>query len=75
MEQNKLKSIYLKKFAKIKPSNLEIVESVDMNRFIEKRIKIKMVKSNFYTVNVDTIKDLNLVRKKIKNDKFLKLYI
>ena len=66
---------YLKKFTKIKPSNLEIAESVDMNRFIEKRIKIKMVKSNFYTVNVDTIKDLNLVRKKIKKDKFLKLYI
>ena len=34
-------------FVKLKPTNLEILESVDMNRLIENRYKIQMVKTNF----------------------------
>jgi len=61
-------------FTKLKPTNLEIVESVDMNRLIESRYKIQMVKTNFHTVNVDNIKDFKKSAKAMKNDKHFKKY-
>ena len=64
----------IKHFVSLKTSNLEKVESVDMNRLIENRYKIKMVKSNFHTINVDDYKDLINAKKKMKNDKYLKSY-
>ena len=45
-----------------------------MNRLIEHRYKIKMVKTNFRTINVDNYHDLKKVRKIMKNDKYYKLY-
>ena len=64
----------IKHFVNLKSSNLEKVESVDMNRLIENRYKIKMVKTNFYTINVDNYKDFKNAQKKMKNDKYIKLY-
>ena len=64
----------LKNFVKTKPSNLELVESVDMNRLIENRYKIKMIKTKFNTVNVDNQKDLIKAKKIMNNDKKFNLY-
>ena len=64
----------LQNFVKLKPSNLEIVESVDMNRLIENRYKIKMVKTKFNTVNVDNYEDFKKAKKIMKNDNNFKLY-
>ena len=61
-------------FVKLKSSNLEMVESVDMNRLIENRYKIKMVKTDFNTINVDNYKDFKKAKIAMKNDKFFKLY-
>ena len=56
----------LKKYCSIPESNLEIVESVDMNRYLENYIKIKMVHSSHETINVDTLNDLKKVRSLMK---------
>ena len=61
-------------FVSLKSSNLEKVESVDMNRLIEHRYKIKMVKTKFHTINVDNHNDLKKATKAMKNDKYFKLY-
>ena len=61
-------------FVNLKPSQLEILESIDMNRLIENRYKVKMVKTNFHTVNVDNYKDFLMAKKALKKDKYLKLY-
>ena len=45
-----------------------------MNRLIEHRYKIKMIKTNFRTINVDNYHDLEKARKVMKNDKYYKLY-
>ena len=45
-----------------------------MNRLIENRYKIKMVKTNFNTINVDNYDDLKKAKKAMKNDKYFKLY-
>ena len=64
----------LHNFVKLKSSNLEKVESVDMNRLIERRYKIKMVRTNFHTINVDNPNDLQRAKKAMKKDKYFKLY-
>jgi 3-deoxy-manno-octulosonate cytidylyltransferase (CMP-KDO synthetase) len=64
----------LRYFINLKPSNLEKVESVDMNRLIENRYKVKMVRTNLNTVNVDNYKDLQRAKKAMKKDRYLKLY-
>ena len=64
----------IKYFVSLKSSNLEKVESVDMNRLIENRYKIKMVKSNFHTINVDNYSDFKRAREKMSNDQYFKLY-
>ena len=56
----------LKKYCSISESNLEIVESVDMNRYLENDIKIIMVHSKHDTINVDTLEDLKKVRSLLK---------
>lgn len=56
------------KFESFSPSNLEIVESIDMNRFIENKTNIKMVEVFGEIVSVDTLSDLKKVEK-ILNEK------
>ena len=64
----------LNNFVKLDSSDLEITESVDMNRLIENRKKIKMIKTNFDTTNVDNIKDFKKAVKIMNKDKKFKAY-
>ena len=45
-----------------------------MNRLIANRHKIKMVKTNLHTINVDNYNDLQRARKAMKKDRCFKLY-
>ncbi len=56
---------YLLKFNKLKPTSLEILESIDMNRILQSGGEIKMVEINDYVKSVDTLKDLKYVEKLI----------
>ena len=61
-------------YCSIKPSPLEIIESVDMNRLLENNQKIKMILTDKLTYAVDTPQDLNFVNDLLKDDKLAKLY-
>ena len=53
----------LLKFNKMVKTNLESIESIDMNRIIEHGEKVRMVMIEGNPVSVDTKKDLYKVRK------------
>lgn len=53
----------LMKYLSSRETNLEIIESVDMNRILENGDKIKMVISDELTLSVDTPTDLKRVEK------------
>ena len=65
----------LRDYVKMKPTPLEIIESVDMNRFLENGIKVKAVAVNHRTQSVDTKEDLlraeELMEKDILRNKYL----
>ena len=65
---------FLFEYNKMKPTPLEIIESVDMMRIIENGGKIKMCKTNFKTKAVDTKEDLELVCEIMKKDKLFEVY-
>lgn len=54
-------------FNSMKQSNLEIIESIDMNRCIENKIPIHCYPINYQTYGVDTKSDLLLVKKILKS--------
>ena len=58
----------LLKYLALSPMPLEIIESVDMNRFLEHGIKLKMVKTDYKSYSVDTSEDLKFVEEVMKND-------
>tara|TARA_B100001250_G_scaffold149451_1_gene128037 strand:+ start:34442 stop:35209 length:768 start_codon:yes stop_codon:yes gene_type:complete len=62
------------KFIKLETSSLEIIESIDMNRFIENRIPIFMVETKSEVDAVDTPIDLKRVTNKMKKDKLFQHY-
>lgn len=63
----------LLKFIYLQTTPLEIIESVDMNRFLENNIPIKMKVTEYEADSVDTKEDLERVVEKMKIDKtFLK---
>ena len=63
----------LLKFINLQTTPLEIIESVDMNRFLENNIPIKMKETEYEADSVDTKEDLERVVEKMKIDKtFLK---
>jgi 3-deoxy-manno-octulosonate cytidylyltransferase (CMP-KDO synthetase) len=63
----------LLKFVNLQTTPLEIIESVDMNRFLENNIPIKMKITEYEADSVDTKEDLERVIEKMKIDKtFLK---
>jgi 3-deoxy-manno-octulosonate cytidylyltransferase (CMP-KDO synthetase) len=64
----------INKFVSLKPTKLEIIESVDMNRFIENDIKIKMIETKLIVDGVDTPQDLIRVQNKMKKDDLYNLY-
>ena len=62
-------------YSKMQPTPLEIIESIDMNRFLENGINGKVIKDSHLTYAVDTKDDLLNVENKMKDDKLLKKYI
>lgn len=54
---------FLFKYTSLKPTPLEIIESVDMMRVLEHGYKVKMVATNWITSPVDTEEDLKKVEK------------
>tara|TARA_B110000263_G_scaffold221895_1_gene210646 strand:+ start:151 stop:921 length:771 start_codon:yes stop_codon:yes gene_type:complete len=61
-------------FIKLKPTNLEIIESIDMNRFIENHYKIKMVLTTLSSDGVDTAEDCVKANLLMKSDKLFPIY-
>ena len=57
------RKIFLKKYIKMKPTPLEILESIDMLRILENGYNIKMIKTNEISIAVDRTKDI----KKVEN--------
>ena len=57
----------LKKFISFPVSNLEKTEKLEQLRALENGMIIKVVKTKDHFIGVDTQKDLNKVRNKIKN--------
>jgi len=64
----------LLQFVSLKPSSLEIIESVDMNRFLENRIPVHMIETKFEADSVDTAEDLIRVEEKMAKDDLFKKY-
>ena len=57
---------FILKFVKMKETNLEKKESIDMNRAIENNLKIKLKEIKKYTHPVDSLKDIAIVKKYLK---------
>ena len=55
-------------YTELEPTTLEMIESVDMNRFIEHGFKVKMVLTEQSTFAVDTPQDLKIVERLMKED-------
>jgi 3-deoxy-manno-octulosonate cytidylyltransferase (CMP-KDO synthetase) len=66
---------FLLEYNSMDQTPLEIIESVDMNRLIENRIKIKMVMRDEITFAVDTKEDLMRVNKLMEEDSIAKQYL
>lgn len=64
----------LMKFIELPASVLEIIESIDMNRFIQNQVQIQMRITNFEPIAVDTREDLGKVQIKMKEDLLFPLY-
>ncbi|RPD93439.1 3-deoxy-manno-octulosonate cytidylyltransferase [Aureibaculum marinum] len=56
----------LNEFANLSQTSLEIAESLEQNRWLENGNKIKVAKTEFETIAVDTLEDLKKVRQMIK---------
>lgn len=61
-------------FINLQPTNLEKIESIDMNRFLENGVSIHMVETKFEVDAVDTPEDLVRVEEKMKKDKLFGKY-
>ena len=66
---------FLIKFNELKPTPLEIIESVDMLRVLENGYKVKMVLTKYDTYSVDTKEDLKRVEDLMRKDDLMNLYI
>jgi 3-deoxy-manno-octulosonate cytidylyltransferase (CMP-KDO synthetase) len=65
---------FLLKFNELKPTPLEIIESVDMMRVIEHGYRVKMIYCNAVTGSVDTPEDLARVEQMMKGDPLIPEY-
>ena len=54
-------------YTKLKPTPLEIAESIDMMRLLEHGIKVKMIPTQYQSQSVDTIEDLIKIEKIMEN--------
>jgi 3-deoxy-manno-octulosonate cytidylyltransferase (CMP-KDO synthetase) len=66
---------FLFTFNSLKPTPLEIIESIDMNRVLEHGFNVKMVLEEFETQCVDTQKDLEMVEKMLERDPLVNSYL
>lgn len=64
----------LKEFTNLNTTKLEIIESIDMLRFLEHGHRIKIVETDYETYSVDVPSDLEKVREVMKNDTLKNLY-
>jgi 3-deoxy-manno-octulosonate cytidylyltransferase (CMP-KDO synthetase) len=62
-------------FSNLEPTELEIIESVDMNRVLENDFKIKAYTTSEVSQAIDIPEDIPLVEELIKEDAFVKRYI
>ena len=60
----------LNEYLALNKSNLELIESVDMNRILENGGQIKMVETKYKSYSVDTPEDLEKVVLMMKQDWF-----
>jgi len=58
----------LEEFSKLKSTKLEIIESIDMLRFLEHGHRIKIVETDYETYSIDVPEDVDVVRKVMKKD-------
>ena len=64
----------LLKFGKSKISQLELIEDIELLRAINIGLKIKTINLNGDSFSVDVIDDYKKAQKKIKRDKYFKIY-
>ena len=64
----------LRKFSKLKVSNLESIEGVELMRALENNLKIGTFEIKTHTFSVNTPKDLSLVKKLMRKDKYFKKF-
>ena len=69
-----MRKSFLKIYSKLKSSNLEIVESIDMNRIIDYGYKIVSALSSSNLVSIDVPNDKKMVIKLMKKDKIFHKY-
>lgn len=65
---------FLITFNALHPTQLEVIESVDMLRIMEHGHKVKMVSVDFDTYSVDTQEDMERVGKLMENDLLIEQY-
>jgi 3-deoxy-manno-octulosonate cytidylyltransferase (CMP-KDO synthetase) len=65
---------FLLKFTQFEPTPLEVIESNDMLRIIENGYTVRMVKSEFPLVGVDTHADIEKVKEIMETDPLFPLY-
>lgn len=65
---------FLIKFSKMRPTPMELVESIDMNRALEHGYGVKMVLENEETYCVDTPDDLKRVERHMNDDRLIEKY-
>lgn len=62
-------------YTKMAPTPLEIIESVDMNRFLEHGVKIKMIPTAHQIFGVDVPDDLHNVEQLLRKDPLKEKYL
>lgn len=62
-------------YTRMTPTPLEIIESVDMNRFLEHGIKIKMIPTVNKTCGVDVPADIDIVNPLLRKDTLIEKYL
>jgi 3-deoxy-manno-octulosonate cytidylyltransferase (CMP-KDO synthetase) len=65
----------LKNFSELPPTPLEKAESIDMLRFLEHGLRVKMVETCFSTHAVDTPADLAFVQELLRSDSLTAEYL
>lgn len=66
---------FLMTYTKLKPTPLEQIESVDMNRAIEHGYRVKIIETDGTMIGVDIPSDIKRVEEILKDDPLLKDYI